>query len=268
VRDLKVAGVDGIKAILEAGWGDGMLYDRLDLLLVRSVAEEARAQNLPVATHTGDARDVTDAVEVGSASIEHGSWRDELPDNLLERMARQGTYLDPTLGVAEAYSQFFAGKAEGISNSLVQQTVLATVLEGTRDFVTSGKAADSGRAALFKSALERGKSNLLRAWKAGVPLVMGTDAGNPLVFHGPSLHHELQLWVQAGIPPKDALLAATGNGAKLLRAAGRFGAIRKGLEADLLLVDGNPLEDISATERISLVVFRGERVRRSSLFEK
>ena len=65
--------MDGIKAILEAGWGEGMLYDRLDLLLVRSVAEEARAQNLPLAMHTGDARDVTDAVEIGASSIEHGS---------------------------------------------------------------------------------------------------------------------------------------------------------------------------------------------------
>src|ERR1019366_4085549 len=79
VRELKAKGVDGIKAILEAGWGDGMLYDRLDLLLVRAVSEEARAQHLPLATHTGDARDVADAVEIGSASIEHGSWRDEIP---------------------------------------------------------------------------------------------------------------------------------------------------------------------------------------------
>ncbi|HEY2014057.1 MAG TPA: amidohydrolase family protein [Bryobacteraceae bacterium] len=268
VRELKAAGVDGIKAILEAGWGDGMLFDRLDLLLVRSVAEEARAQNLPLATHTGDARDVTDAVEIGSASIEHGSWRDELPDALLERMVRQGVYLDPTMAVAEAYAQFFAGKADALNRSLVQQVVLATVLEGTRDFVASGKGADAAKAAVFQSALERGRSNLLRAWKAGVPLVMGTDSGNPLVFHGASMHHELQLWVQAGIPAPVALMAATANGAKLLRAQDRFGSIRKGLEANLLLVDGNPLDDISATERISLVVFRGERIRRSGLFEK
>ena len=64
-----------------------MLYDRLDLLLVRAVSEEAHAQHLPLATHTGDARDVADAVEIGSASVEHGSWRDEIPDRLLERMA-------------------------------------------------------------------------------------------------------------------------------------------------------------------------------------
>ena len=97
---------------------------------------------------------------------------------------------------------------------------------------------------------------------------MGTDAGYPLVFHGPSLHHELQLWVQAGIPAAVALQAATGNAAKLLRAVNRIGTIRKGLDADFLLVDGNPLQDISATERISLVVFKGERIRRAELFEQ
>lgn len=268
VRELKAAGVDGVKAILEAGSGKGMLFDRLDLLLVRAVAEEARAQNLPLATHTGDARDVTDAVEVGSTSIEHGSWRDELPDSLLERMVRQGVYLDPTIVVADAYARFFAGKADALNNSLVQQAVLGTVLQGTRDFVTSGKGANAERAALFQASLERGRANLLRAWKAGVPLVMGSDSGNPLVFPGPSMHRELQLWVQAGIPAPVALMAATANGAKLLRAQDRFGSVRKGLEANLLLVDGNPLEDISATERISLVVFKGERIRRSGLFEK
>ena len=268
VRELKAAGVDCLKGILEAGWGDGMLFDRLDILLVRSVAEEARAQRLPLAVHTGDARDVADAVEIGAASVEHGSWRDEIPDRLLERMAQQGTYLDPTLSVAEAYALYFAGKAGALSNSLVQQVVPARVLQVTRDFVTSGKGLEPAKADLFQKAFEQSRANLVRAWKAGVPLVMGTDAGNPLVFPGPSLHHELQLWVQAGIPADVALQAATVNAAKLLRVQARDGAIRKGLDADLLLVDGNPLQDISATERISLVVFQGERIRRASLFDQ
>ncbi len=69
-----------------------------------------QAQNLPLATHTGDARDVTDAVEIGTSSVEHGSWRDEIPDAVLERMAREGMYLDPTLAVARSYSQYFAGQ--------------------------------------------------------------------------------------------------------------------------------------------------------------
>jgi imidazolonepropionase-like amidohydrolase len=65
-----------------------------------------------------------------------------------------------------------------------------------------------------------------------------------------------------------ALEAATANAARLLRAANRIGSIRKGLDADLLLVDGNPLEDIAATERISLVVLKGERIRRGQLFDR
>ncbi len=268
VRELKAAGVDGIKAILEAGWGDGMLYDRLDLLLVRSVAEEAHAQKLPLATHTGDARDVTDAVEIGSSSIEHGAWRGEIPDAVLQHMVRQGTFLDPTLGVAEGYARYFAGNTEALNSSLVQQAVSGNVLQGTRDFVGSRKGADPAKAAVFQAALEQDTANLLRAWKAGVPLALGTDAGNPMVFHGPAMHHELQLWVKAGIPAQAALTAATWNAAKLLRSENRFGAIKPGLEANLLLVDGNPLADISATERISLVVFRGERIRRSALFDQ
>jgi imidazolonepropionase-like amidohydrolase/ABC-type multidrug transport system permease subunit len=268
VQELKKAGVDGIKAILEAGWGDGMLFDRMDLLIARSVAEEAHAQNLPLAVHTGDARDVTDAVEIGAASVEHGSWRDQIPDAVFEKMVRQGVYYDPTLAVAEAYSQYFAGKADVLNNSLVQQVVTGKILNGTRAFVTSGKAADPAKAAIFAHALEQARENLVRAWKAGVPLVMGSDAGNPLVFHGASIHRELQLWVEAGIPAWVALQAATGNAAKLLRADQRFGTIAKGMEADLLLVDGNLLIDMAATERISLVVFEGERVHRPGLFDQ
>jgi imidazolonepropionase-like amidohydrolase len=82
------------------------------------------------------------------------------------------------------------------------------------------------------------------------------------------MHRELQLWVQAGIPAEVALQAATGNAAKLLHADHQIGTIREGLDADLLLVDGNPLQDIAATERISLVVFKGERLHRPDLFEK
>jgi imidazolonepropionase-like amidohydrolase len=65
-----------------------------------------------------------------------------------------------------------------------------------------------------------------------------------------------------------ALEAATGNAARLLRAADHIGGIRKGMDANLLLVDGNPLQDIAASERISMVVFKGERLQRPDLFEQ
>jgi imidazolonepropionase-like amidohydrolase len=245
-----------------------MLYDRLDLLLVRAVSEEAHLLRLPLAIHTGDARDVADAVEIGTASVEHGSWRDEIPDRLLERMARDGIYLDPTLAVAEAYALYFGGKADTLNQSLVQQVVNARTLKATREFVASGKSADPAKAELFQHSLDTARANLLRAWKAGVPLVMGSDSGNPLVFHGASLHRELQLWVDAGIPIAVALQAATVNAAKLLGADKRIGAIRQGMDANLLLVDGNPLQEIAASGRISLVVFKGERIHRAALFDQ
>src|SRR6185369_10529747 len=112
-----------------------------------------------------------------------------------------------------------------LGNSLVQQVVSAPVMKSTRDYLASGAGINESKAALFQGALESARPGLLRAWKAGVPLAMGTDAGNPLVFHGASLHRELQLWVAAGIPPTVALQAATLNAARLLRAEKRFGAI-------------------------------------------
>ena len=126
---------------------------------------------------------------------------------------------------------------------------------------------DAARVAGIEGAIHIAQDNLRRAWKAGVPLVTGSDAGNLLVFHGPTVHRELQLWVEAGIPPAVALQAATWNAAKLLRADGRIGHISVGRDANLLLVDGDPTRDVSATERISLVVLKGERVRRVDLFD-
>jgi imidazolonepropionase-like amidohydrolase len=118
------------------------------------------------------------------------------------------------------------------------------------------------------SVLETAQRNLAAALRAGVTLVAGTDSGNPLMIHGPGIHRELQLWVAAGVPPSIALQAATHNGAQLLRAGQRIGLIRSGYEANLLLVDGNPLEDISVTERISMVMLKGERIDRSALLDQ
>src|SRR5262249_46493342 len=113
-----------------------------------------------------------------------------------------------------------------------------------------------------------GKRNLAAAYRSGVTLVTGTDSGNPLLIHGPGIHRELQLWVEAGLPATIALQAATHNAAQLLGAGNRFGLIQKGYEASLLLVDGDPMREISSTERISSVFFKGEHVDRSELFDQ
>jgi imidazolonepropionase-like amidohydrolase len=120
----------------------------------------------------------------------------------------------------------------------------------------------------YPFSMDAAQQNLAAAYRAGVTLTTGTDSGNPLLLHGPALHRELQLWVAAGLPSKVALKAATYQAARLLRAENRIGLVKAGHDATLLLVDGNPLEDIAATERISSVFVKGELINRQRLFEK
>ncbi len=268
VDGLKKRGIDCIKAILEAG-GGSQIFNRLDTALFDAVAQEAHTISLPLAVHTGDARDVSDAVKARADSIEHGSFRERIPDELFEQMAKQGTFYDPTLSVGEAFKDFAAGNDDLLKRSLVQQVGPAELLQGTEEAMHSPET-EAMRKSLGQYPIDMtiAEDNLKRAYALKVPLVTGSDAGNFLVIHGPTVQHELQLWVQAGIPPAAALQAATLNAARLLRADNHTGAVRVGNDADLLVVDGNPLEDISATERISMVVFKGERIDRSELFEQ
>jgi imidazolonepropionase-like amidohydrolase/ABC-type multidrug transport system permease subunit len=268
VDELKKRGVDCIKAILEAGAGD-RVYNRLDTELFDAIARQAHADSLPLAVHTGDARDVADAVQAHANSIEHGSFRERIPDATFEQMARQGTFYDPTLSVGEAFNDFAAGKTDLLKRSLVQQVGPPELLRGTVEALGSADTEPMRKAlARYPIDMPIAIDNLKRAHEHGVLLVTGSDAGNYLVIHGPTVQHELYLWVQAGIPPAVALQAATLNAARLLRADNRIGSIQPGNDADLLVVDGNPLDDITATERISLVVFKGERIDRSELLNQ
>jgi len=268
VDALKKDNVDAIKAVMEAGAG-GVLFNRVDPQILNAIGAAARADGLPLLVHTGDARDVEDALKAGAGGIEHGSFQQSIPDTDFAEMAKNGVTYDPTLSVAEGLQLFAAGKLDPLNRSLVQQVLPAKILSLTRSMIDSPEELkirqSMGR---YPIDMKIARDNLLRAWKAGVTLVTGSDAGNMLVFHGPTVQRELELWVEAGIPIKVALQAATLNGAKSLRAEGRIGSIEKGKEATLLVVDGNPLEDVKATEAISFVIFKGERINRTELFNQ
>ncbi|MDE3198566.1 MAG: amidohydrolase family protein [Acidobacteriota bacterium] len=260
--------VDGIKAIMEAGAG-GVLYNRLEPRILYAIGAAAKSDGLPLLVHTGNATDVEDALKAGANSIEHGSFQQAIPGADFAAMAKNGVGYDPTLSVAEASLAFAAGSLDALNRSLVQQVVPATVVERTKSMIDS-PGVQAVRESMTRYPIDRNaaRDNLLRAWRAGVMLVTGSDAGNLLVFHGPTVQHEIELWVEAGIPAAAALQAATLNAARVLRADQRFGSIDKGKDATLLVVDGNPLEDIKAIENISLVMFKGERVDRASLFNQ
>lgn len=266
VDALKADKVDGIKAVLEAGNAQFGPFNRLDESVYRAVCGEAKKQNLPSATHTGSAADVREAVDAGSNSIEHGSVVDRIPAELFAQMKAQGIAYDPTLSVYEAISDTRTGSAALLDRSLLQQVGPPDLLEDTRGALK--KQAGNGEGAKLKGMLKLAQENLLAAYKAGVLLISGSDAGNMLVIHGPTVQHELELWVKAGIPASAALQAATFNAAKMLRVDSRIGLIQKGHDATFVLLDGDPLQDISATEHINSVFFRGEHIDRSELFEQ
>jgi ketosteroid isomerase-like protein len=102
-------------------------------------------------------------------------------------------------------------------------------------------------------------------FRAGVPLLAGTDTGNPFCFPGFSLHDELALLVESGLTPLAALQAATRNAAMFMGATDRYGSVSKGKIADLVLLDADPLQDIHNTSKISEVFLHGREFDRASL---
>jgi imidazolonepropionase-like amidohydrolase/ABC-type multidrug transport system permease subunit len=268
VDALKKQGVDGIKAVMDAGAG-GVVFNRLDPQILDAIAAAARNDNLPIVVHTGSVRDVEDALKAGVNGIEHGSFQERIPDADFALMAKNGVTYDPTLSVGAAFPEFAAGNFEALNRSLVQQVVPAKLMAQTRAMLASPEGQAMRKSiGQYPIDMNVARDNLMRAWKAGVSLVTGSDAGNMLVFHGPTVQREIELWVDAGIPTAVAIQAATLNGARSLRAADRFGSLEKGKEATLLVVDGNPLADPKALEAISFVMFKGDRIDRGKLFDQ
>jgi imidazolonepropionase-like amidohydrolase len=241
----------------------------MDANILRAVVEEAHAKSLPVAVHTGDARDVAEAISLGADSIEHGSFSEEIPDSVIAEMKTRGVAYDPTMSVVEGFTSFAKGDTSLLNRSLVQQITTKELVNGTEK-AANGEEFRRLREGISKypMSIDIGAKNLIKAWRAGVILVTGSDAGNFLVMHGPTVQHEIELWVAAGIPIDVALQAATGNAAKVLHVEKRIGTVEKGKEASLLIVDGNPLQDVKALSSISIVFFKGERVARSDLFDQ
>lgn len=121
---------------------------------------------------------------------------------------------------------------------------------------------------LKQPTLEAGMQSLRAAHAKGTKIAVATLSGTALLVHGPVLHHELRLMVKAGLTPLEALRAATSGAAECLSASDKAGRISAGGDASLVLVEGNPLEDISSTERIVEIFFHGEAVDRGALVGK
>ncbi len=266
VNALKDKNLDCIKAVLESGnpaWGE---FPHLNPAIYSAISDEAHKLHLPLATHTGNAADVTAAVAAGSESIEHGSTADLIPSAVFASMKARGLAYDPTISVFEGVSEFRSGKTELLNRPLLQQVGPLNLLQDTR--VEVAKRGDASKGGSLQPMLDNANRNLMAAYRAGVTLIAGSDAGNMLVIHGPTVQHELALWVKAGIPTSVALQAATFNSAKVLGKGDSIGLIAPGHDATLILVDGDPLAEIQSLEHISTVMLRGQWINRSDLLDQ
>jgi imidazolonepropionase-like amidohydrolase len=136
---------------------------------------------------------------------------------------------------------------------------------GVYEMITSPaykeKQAGSPVAAQEKKALPIAQKNLLKIYKAGIPVALGTDAGaSPVRAQGFSEHMEMELMVRSGLTPLEVIRIATLNGARLLKIDKEQGSLQPGKKADFIVLDKNPLDDIRNMRTIRAVWKNGAKV--------
>jgi len=221
VRRLVEGGVDCIKAIYSDIDPSDITHKvpRLSLDVLEALADEAHQHNLRLMVHTGSPKETQDAVKAGADSIEHGI----LP----------------------------GGDSLEFEDELVKM-----MLDRGTYFVPTLAIAWA-----YRDTYPDVFSSLKKAFKklhdAGVNTAAGTDSGTPGVVIGKGLHKELELMVEAGISPMEAIMAGTRNAAGNLGKESELGTIENGKLADIIIVSGDPAERIIDTRNIQLVIKDG-----------
>jgi imidazolonepropionase-like amidohydrolase len=222
-------GVDCIKICTTGGSvypGDSREYTEWTVKEVQAIVQEASARGRAVMAHAGNAEGIRNALLGGVWSVEHGS---PLEEETIQMFLERGTYLVPTLLPAQVLYE----KGEGIPHGGVSHLQM-------------------------EMRRQAGAENFKRAVDAGVKIAVGTDALGEDT-HGINAR-ELELMASYGFSPMEAIVAATKTASEVCRLDSRIGTLEPGKLADLLVVDGDPLDDISILQdksRLSLIMKEG-----------
>ena len=255
IAELDRARVDLVKLVLEPGFADRPL-PRLREEVFRAAMDEARSRKMKTTVHVGTDADVRLAIDAGANGIEHTARG--LTDTAIAMMAARKVTFTPTNVVLD-----FAWKRQAVAgeDEMVRKSALPAILQSLRgdqspiaSHLTEGLTADRLSAA-FAGSLEQTS----RAIRAGVPILAGSDAGNPVTFHGVSLIRELELLARAGMPLGDVLKSATSRAADRLGQS-MLGRISNGAVADLVLLDADPTEQVSAYRNVLAVYLGGRKL--------
>ena len=217
---------DCLGEVMTDGWryGESPNFTSMNEDTITALVEEAHKYHLPVLTHT---LRVELGAEAGRAKVDviaHALQDQDIDDAAIQAIKQGGSFLAPTLAVYEPNKP--GHPAMNPSDPRFTQTMRK-----------------------WNFALH----NTKRLYDAGVPIALGTDAGMPNTLHGKATLREMELLVQAGLPPSAALIAGTANSAKAMGELADRGTIEKGKRADLVLLKGKPwqnISDVEATDRV------------------
>ncbi|SEB09686.1 amidohydrolase family protein [Pedobacter hartonius] len=248
-------------------WVDdfGGKFKKMDPSIYRAIITEAHKHHIRVATHLYYLSDARKLVADGVNIIGH-SIRDSVADDqLINEMKAKGVAYIPTLSLDE-FAYIYARKPEWIDDEFFK----SSLEPGVYEMITSKKYQDALKKApgyaRSVAAYETALRNLKKLYVAGILVAMGTDSGaTPVRAQGFSEHLELELMVQAGLTPLQAIGVATKNSAKILQIADRFGTLEKGKIADLIVLKNNPATDIKNTRSIEAVYKAGKEVSKGPL---
>jgi imidazolonepropionase-like amidohydrolase len=193
---------------------------QLDLQVLEAIVDEAHGHSLRVMVHTGSPDEIRDAVSVGADSIEHGI----LPG--------------------------------GTSTEFQDDVIRMMVGRGT--YYVPTLAIAWAYKNMYPDVFSNSKKVIKKLRAEGINIALGTDSGAPGVVVGKAVHKELELMVEAGLSPMEAILAGTKNAAENLGKGSPLGTIEAGKLADIIAVSRDPLEEISNTRGISLVIKDGK----------
>jgi len=264
VAYLALHGSDAVKVWLIPGDEAGF---EARAAAVQAAGDEAKRRGIPLIVHATELREAKAALHAGVRLLVHSVWDRPVDEEFLRMAKDHGAIYCPTLTVIDGYVRMFGAAVAGQAPAIDDPN--GCVDPGTRALV-AGTAAD-GAGKVDAAALEKRRAasaerhatmaaNLMAVFRAGIPVAMGTDAGNPLTLHGPSVYAEMEAMQAAGMSPMEVLSAATRGGALAMRREADFGTVAKGKMADLIVVAADPGADIANLRALRYVV-RGGVVR-------
>jgi len=225
------------------------------------ILSAAKARGVRVVVHVGSATEAIEAAEAGATLLMHTPWETVLTEDEVRRLAATKVPIVTTRRVHGALTEVLEQRVSlHALEREVRPDVEPAIHHRPEGFAMRGLDASQEHALARYDANLR--ENVRRLHEAGVVLVAGTDSGLPNVIHGAALHRELQALVASGFTPAEALASATSIAAKVLLPGEHVGVIEPGARADLLLVEGDPLQDINALEHIVGVWRAGSSIRR------